>query len=92
MLQCAAAAGAEMLADRLSALVAGLVDVQQMPAIGMTGNGLDSDGFSGKRVGHVNRAIGCVGDAVAAMAKPRNNELLSHAPLQAGIRCFHRRQ
>jgi hypothetical protein len=92
MLECAAAAGAEMLTDCLGALVAGLVDMQQMPAIGMTGDVLDRDGFAGKRVGHVNHAIGCVGDAVAAMAKPRNNELFSHAQLQAGIRCFHLRQ
>ena len=56
---------------------------------GMTGDVLDRDGFAGKRAGHVDRAFRRVGDAVAAMAKPRNGELFSHAQLQAGIRCFH---
>ena len=88
VLQRAAAAGAEMLADRCSALVAGFVDMQQMPAVGMAGDTVDRDGFAGKRVGHVDCAFRRFGNAVAAMAKPRNGELFSHARLQAGIRCF----
>ena len=45
VLQRAAAAGAEMLADRRGALVAGFVDMQQMPSVGMAGDALDGDGF-----------------------------------------------
>jgi hypothetical protein len=37
VLQRATAAGAEMLADRRSALVAGFVNMQQMPSVGMAG-------------------------------------------------------
>ena len=39
MLHGAAAADAEMLADRRDALVARLVDMQQMPPVGMAGDG-----------------------------------------------------
>ena len=38
VLQRAAAAGTEMLANRLGALVAGPVDMHQMPAVGMAGD------------------------------------------------------
>ena len=91
MLQSAAPAGAEMLADRLRALVAGLVNTQQMPTVGMTRNALDGDGFSGKCIGHIGHAVGSVGDAVATVAEPRNNQLFSHGRPQAGIRYCRRR-
>src|SRR5262245_29482003 len=89
VLKCAATAGAEMLADWLGALVAGLVHMQQVPPVGMAGDLLGGDGFTRKRVGHVSRAIGRIGGPIAAMPKPRDRELFSHAWLQAGIRCCH---
>ncbi len=47
VLQRASTTGAEMPADRRGALMASLVDLQQMPSIGMAGDTLDRDGFAG---------------------------------------------
>src|SRR6185437_3003758 len=91
MLQRAAATTAEMLADRLGAFVAWLVDVQQMAAIGMAGDRLDGDDLAPQGVGNVNRAVGRIGDTVAAVAEPRDPQLLSHASPQARTRHCRRR-
>jgi hypothetical protein len=92
VLQSAATTAAEMLADRTSAFVAGFIDMQEMTPVRMARDVPHRDGFTGKGIGHVDHAIGSIGDAVAAMAKPRDCELFSHAQLQAGIRCFRRRR
>ncbi len=79
MLHGAAAALAEMLADRCRSFVAGLIDMDQVTPVGMAGDPLDRDRFARQRVGHIDRPFGCVGNAVAAMAEAMNHELLSHA-------------
>ncbi len=79
MLQGAAAAGAEMWADRRDALGARLFDIEKVPSVGMTGPRLDFDGFAGQRAGNVDRAVGTVGNSVAAMAERRDGQVLNHA-------------
>jgi hypothetical protein len=73
MLDRASAADAEVRTDRRHPLRALRFDPQQLPAIGVTGDRLDRDGFARKRVGHIDRAVGRVGNTVAAVADMRND-------------------
>jgi hypothetical protein len=82
VLQRAAAAGAEMRADRRDALGARDIDADEMAAVGMAGPWLDLDSLARQRVGHVDRAGRRVGDAVAAVADAGDGDLLSHAALR----------
>ncbi len=50
------------------------------PPVGVAGDFFDFDRFAGQRAGNINRAGGAVGDAVAAMAEPIDQEPLNHAP------------
>ena len=93
VLHGAAAALAEMLADRLRALMARPIDMHEMATVGMTGNGLDRHRLAGQRIGDVDGTGRRIRDAVAAMAEPRNGELLSHARLLAETpHCRRRRR
>ena len=78
MLQGAAAANAEMRADRRDALRARRLHIEKLPAVGMAGPVLDLDRLAGQRAGDIDRAVGTVGDAVAAMAEPIDQEALNH--------------
>ena len=66
VLHRAAAAGTEMFAKRLDALVAAPVDMQQMPAVRMAGNRLDRDGLARQRIRHIDGPFG-----VSATPSPR---------------------
>ena len=79
MLHGAAAAYPKMRADRRHPLRAWSVDSDQTPPVGMAGNLFDLDGFAGQRAGHVDRTISAVGDAIAAMTEPGDQEPLNHA-------------
>ncbi len=67
----------------VDALVAGRVDMEQMSPVGVTLDALDRDDFARQRIGHEHRPGIGIGDAVAAMAQPRNGELLSHGRRRA---------
>ena len=58
----------------------GLSTLQEMPPVGMAGDGFDRHRLARQRIGHKHRAHIGIGDAVAAMAEARDGELLSHAP------------
>ena len=92
MLHGAAAAGAEMLADRLSALMARPLDMHQVAPVGVAGDRFDRHDLARQRIGYVDRPFGGVGHAVAAIAEAGNGELLSHARRLAGIRHCRRRR
>ncbi len=68
VLHGAAAAGAEMLADRRDAFVARFVDMDEMAAVRVAGDRLDRHRLARQRIGHEHRAGRRIGDAVAAMA------------------------
>ena len=88
MLDRAAAADAEMRAERLDALGARGLDPQQMAAIRMAGDALDLDGLAGQRIGHEERARRRVGHAVAAVGEAIDDEPFGHdvgRALQAGV-------
>ena len=79
MLHGAAAAYAEMRANRFDPLGAGNLDLEQMPPVGMTGDRFDFDRFARQSAGHIDCAGRIVGDAVAAVTEPRDGEPLNHA-------------
>ena len=74
MLDRAAAANAEMRAERLDALRARGLDPQQMAAIRMAGDALDLDGLARQRVGHEQRPRRRVRHAVAAVGEAVDGE------------------
>ena len=74
MLNRAAAANAEMRAERLDALRARCLDPQQMAAIRMAGDALDLNGLARQRVGHKDRACRRIRHAVAAMGDAIDGE------------------
>ena len=80
MLHGAAAADAEMRADRRDALRTRTLDLQEPAPVGMPCDLIDFDRLAGQRAGHVDRAGGTVGDAVAAMAQPGDQQPFNHAP------------
>ncbi len=78
VLHGATAAYTEMWADRSDALGARPVDVQESATIRMSGNGVDLDRLAGQRAGHIDRAVGAWGNAIAAMAELVDHEAFSH--------------
>ena len=82
VLDRAAAAHAEMRTDRRDAVGARGLDPQQPAAVGMAVPALHLDGLARQRIGHVDRSVRLVGDAVAAPAELRDGEPLSHAMLR----------
>src|SRR6185369_12449850 len=60
MLERAAAARSEMRADRRDAVRTGAVELDEVPAVGMTGPQIDFRDLTWQRVGHVERARGRV--------------------------------
>ena len=79
VLQGAAAANAEMRADRRDALRARCFDGEELSPVGMAGQVLDFDASRPAACRHVDRAVGAVGDAVAAMADAcRSASVLNH--------------
>ena len=78
VLDGAAAADAEMLAERRDPLRAGVLDARQMPAVGMTGHRFDFDRLAAQRVRHEHGLPAGKGDAVAAMADMIDDETFNH--------------
>ena len=78
MLQGAAAADAEMRADRRDALGARLFDGEELPAVRMAGPILDFDAFARQRARHIDRTVGAGRDAVAALADRIDFQMLNH--------------
>ena len=78
MLQGAAAANAEMRADRRDAVSARHLDAEQMAPVGLTGHGLNLDGLARQRAGNVNWTTAAVRHAIAAMAEPIDDHALNH--------------
>jgi len=68
VLDGAAAAPAEVIAERRDPLRAGVHDAQQLQAIRLAGERRGFDGFSGERVGHESRLAIDQCDTVAALA------------------------
>ena len=92
MLERAAAANAEMRADRRDAVGARLDHLDQAGAVA-AGLDLDCDELARQREGHEERAIGAVGHAVALRAEPRDPDLKLHGARRSGIpRCRCRRE
>jgi hypothetical protein len=78
VLHGAPAAYAEMRTDRSDAFDARLVDVQEPATIRMSGDGLNLDRLAGQRAGHIDRAVGACGNAIAAMAELADHDAFSH--------------
>ena len=78
MLDGAAAAGAEISAERIDPLRTGLFDACQRAAVGMTGDGVGLDGFAAQRVRHEQALAAGKADAVAAMADMVDDEAFNH--------------
>ena len=79
MLDRAAAADAEMWAERRDPLRAGVLDLEQAPAVGMMArHGRDLDGLAAQRVGHKTALSAGKGDAVAAMTDMIDDEAFNH--------------
>jgi len=78
VLDGAAAAGAEISAERIDPVRARVLDAHQRPAIGMIGDGFDLDGFSRQRVRHEQALAAGKADAVAAMTDMVDDETFSH--------------
>ena len=79
MLQGAAAANAEMRANRRDPIRAPLFEREEPPPVGMARHGIDLDGLAGKRTGNKEWAVGRVGHAVTAMAEAGNSQAFNHA-------------
>ncbi len=67
-----------MLANWGGARVARGHHLDEMPPVGMARPRLGLDGLAGERIGHVDRPIRSVGDAVAAMTEMGDRELFDH--------------
>jgi len=80
MLERAAAAYAEMRADRRDARRARALDAHQVAPVRMAGPGIGLDDFAGQRVGHIDRTRIRCGDAVAAGAEMIDGEPLNQTP------------
>ena len=78
MLDRAAAAGAEIPAERRDPLRRSRCRPQQNPAIGMIGDRTGFDGFAAERVGHEHGVSVGKSHAVAAMADVIDDEMFSH--------------
>jgi hypothetical protein len=80
LLHGAAAANAEMRADRRDAFRTRLADAKEPAPVGMTSDLFNVDRLARQRTRNVNGARGAVGNAVAAMAEMCDHNLLNHAP------------
>ena len=78
VLGLAAAAHAEMRADRRDASRARRLDAQQVTPVRMARKGLDLHHLARQRVGHESRPSGRLGDAVAAMTEARDGQAFGH--------------
>src|SRR5215471_10655199 len=90
MLHRAATTGTEMFADWFNAFVALFIDMQQVSAVRMTGNGLNRNAFTGQGARYIDRTMRSIGDTVSTMAKSADRQVLSHAGPQAEVRNCHR--
>jgi hypothetical protein len=79
MLQGAAAANAEIWANRSDTLGARLVDIEKMPPVRVAGNAFDLDRLARQRIGHVDRAGWAIRDPIAATAQTIDHKSLNHA-------------
>ncbi len=86
VLQGAAATGSKVLANGVGALVALLVDMDEMPPVGMTDHRFGRYDLARQGVGHIDGTALRVGDAVPAVAEASNDEPFSHESPQAEIR------
>ena len=79
VLDRAAAADAEMPAERRDPLSAGALDREQAPAVGVTaGYGTNLDGLAFKRVRHIDVCAVDQRDAVAEMTDVIDDEMFNH--------------
>ncbi len=78
MLDGAAAAGAEIAAERRDPLGAGVLDARQHPAVGVAGHRFGIDRLAVQRIRHEHGLPAGKGDAVAAVADMIDDEALSH--------------
>ena len=82
VLNGAAAATAEIFAERLDPFGAGALDAGQLPAVGVIGHRFGLDGLAAKRIGHEQGLAVGKGDAVAAMADMIDDEAFNHGARQ----------
>src|SRR5262249_53988026 len=87
MLHRATAANAEMRADRGDPLGACDLDSDEMATVGMAWPGADLHALARQAVGHIERACGSFGNAIAMRAKSRNGQAVEHGPSIAIGRC-----
>ncbi len=78
VLNGAAAAAAEIFAERRDPFRAGALDPRQMPAVGMICHRFDLDGLAAKRIGHEHGLAAGKGNAVAAMTDMIDDETFNH--------------
>ncbi len=78
VLDRAAAAGAEILAERRDPFGAGAVDAQELPAVGMIGDFFRFDRLAAERIGHEQRLPFGKSDTVAALADVIDAQAFSH--------------
>src|SRR5262249_53985031 len=93
MLDGAAAADAEMPAERRDALRARYLDIEEAAAVGMmAGHVGDLDGLATERIGHIDRLGAGERDAVTAMADVIDEKTFNHAARRERIRRCRRRR
>ena len=78
MLNGAAAAGAEIWAERCDPLGACVLDARQKPALGIIGCRFDLDDLAAKRVRHEHGVAAGKANAVAAMADMIDGKTFNH--------------
>jgi hypothetical protein len=78
MLHGAAAANTEMRTNRRDALRARCLDAKKLAAVGMAGYFVNFNGLARQGSRHKDRPVSAVGDAIAAMADPVDDEMLNH--------------
>ena len=87
----AAAANAEVRAERRDTFETCTLDFEQAPAIGMTQYGFDLHSLAAERVGDIHILSVGVHDAVAEMTDMIDGEAFSHGGHRGKIRyCHHR--
>src|SRR5579864_8110304 len=86
MLNRTATANTEMRADRRDALGVRTLDPQQGAAVGMAGHGIGFDDLARQGAGHIDRPVGTLGNAVAAMADAPNGQPFNHGRPQRRTR------
>ncbi len=93
MLDRAAAAHAEMRAERFDPLGARDLDREQLAAIGMVArNAIDLDGLAAECIGHVDRLAFVERDTIAAMADMIDGQAFNHGARPGRIRHCRRRR